>query len=140
MIIMENEDTSQFEYSIDGINYQASNTFGNLSAGSGIAYVREINGCGTDFENYIIHLVPRFFTPNNDSYNDLFTLAGISSYPDATLTVLDRYGKIITQLSRLNRTWDGTYNGAILPATDYWYVLKLDDQTAEIKGHFSLMR
>lgn len=140
MIIMENRDTADFEYSIDGVNYQASNTFSNLSAGTGTAYVRDVNGCGTDTDTYKIYLVPKFFSPNNDSYNELFTIAGLSAYPEADLTIFDRYGKIITNLNQHHRTWDGTYNGTLLPAADYWYVLKLDKQSAEIRGHFSLLR
>ena len=140
MIIMENEDTSDFEYSINGTDYQQSNTFTNLPSGSGTAYVREINGCGTDSATYRINLVPKFFSPNNDSYNDLFTIAKMSSYPKATLYIFDRYGKLLSKLDQRNRTWDGTYNGKLLPAADYWYVLKLDEQSPEIRGHFSLMR
>lgn len=140
MIIMENYDTSEFEYSIDGINYQPSNTFTNLAMGTGMAYVRHAYGCGSDFEKYTINLVPAFFTPNNDSYNDVFTIARMSAYPEATLTIFDRYGKIITRLNYQNRSWDGTYKGKPLPATDYWYILKLDKHSPEITGHFSLMR
>jgi gliding motility-associated-like protein len=140
MILLENEDISNFEYSLDGIIYQSSNTFINLPAGSGTAYVREINGCGSDSGRYTINLVPKFFTPNNDSYNDVFTIADITEYPNVSLTIYDRYGKAITSLNRANRVWDGTYNGELLPATDYWYILQLDFQSPEIQGHFSLMR
>lgn len=61
-------------------------------------------------------------------------------YPEATVIVFDRFGKLITQLDKRNRNWDGTFNGNELPATDYWYVIKLNKTSPEIKGHVSLIR
>jgi gliding motility-associated-like protein len=135
------EDSSQaYEYSLDGINYKASPLFRGLKQGSYIAFARSLNGCGVDTRNFTILLVQPFFTPNNDTVNDVFSIAAMESYPDATVTVFDRYGKIITRLNRSNREWDGTYNGNRLPATDYWYVIQLDRFSPEIRGHVSLVR
>jgi gliding motility-associated-like protein len=139
-IMLKNENLQDYEYSLDGIAYQSSNTFNNLPAGTGTVFVREKHGCGNDYGSYIIYILPKYFTPNNDNINDLFTVAGMSAYPQVSVTIYDRYGKVITTLSQRNHSWDGTYNGTPLPATDYWYVLKLDDASPQIRGHFSLMR
>jgi len=87
-----------------------------------------------------VYMLPKFFTPNGDNTNDNFTLAGMSAFPEATINIFDRYGQIVASLNKSNRTWDGTFNGNKLPATDYWYVIKLDSKSDEIKGHFSLIR
>jgi gliding motility-associated-like protein len=41
------------QYSLDGINYQSSNTFGGLSAGNYTAYFRDANNCGGN-QNFAI--------------------------------------------------------------------------------------
>jgi gliding motility-associated-like protein len=130
-----------FEYSIDGSNYQSSNVFTNVSSGHQTAYVREINSCENPItKNFIVLIAPKYFTPNSDGFNDVWEIKGIVNYPLAELTIFDRYGKTITQLNSYNRSWDGTFNKNILPATDYWYVLKLDKDSQEVRGHFSLKR
>lgn len=129
-----------FEFSIDGLNYQDSNVFTNAPSGLQTAYVRDRKQCATDAKTFIVIIIPKFFTPNNDGYNDVWEVKGLADYPLGEVTLFDRYGKLITQLNSYNRSWDGTFNKRTLPATDYWYVLKLDPQSPEVKGHFSLKR
>ncbi|WP_254454485.1 T9SS type B sorting domain-containing protein [Flavobacterium sp. M31R6] len=136
--LIKNED--YFEYSIDGIYYQSSNVFTNAPSGLQTAYVREINQCSIDDKPFIVIIVPKYFTPNNDGYNDVWEIKGLINYPLAEVILFDRYGKKIAQLNHSNRGWDGTFNKNPLPATDYWYVLKLDTNSPELKGHFSLKR
>ncbi|WP_269221761.1 T9SS type B sorting domain-containing protein [Flavobacterium sp. IMCC34518] len=136
--LVQNED--YFEYSIDGINYQNSNVFTNAPSGLQMAYVRDINQCNNDYKPFIVIIVPKFFTPNNDGNNDVWEIKGLINYPLAQVTLFDRYGKLITHLDSYFRSWDGTFNKNPLPATDYWYVIKLDKDSPEVKGHFSLKR
>lgn len=134
------KDESYFEFSIDGNNYQSSNVFTNVSSGLKTGYVREVNFCSGDQKTFIVFIIPKFFTPNNDTFNDYWEVKGLINYPLAEITIFDRYGKLITQLNSYNYSWDGTFNNNPLPATDYWYVLKLDPNSPELKGHFSLKR
>ena len=136
--LVKNE--SYFEFSIDGINYQSSNVFTNAPSGLQTAYVREVNLCSIDQKSFIVIIVPKFFTPNNDGHNDIWEIKALINYPLSEVTVFDRYGKLITQLNSFNQSWDGTFNKNQLPSTDYWYVLKLDKESPELKGHFSLKR
>jgi gliding motility-associated-like protein len=139
-IIMSDPEISNYEYALDGGSYRDSNVFYNLLPGQHTVQARSINGCGSDTARFNVYMIPKFFTPNGDNINDVFTIAGMATYPKATITIFDRYGKVVAGLSSQNRSWDGTFDGARLPATDYWYIIKLDDETPEIKGHFSLIR
>lgn len=139
-VLLTNANMEDYEFSIDGINFQASNVFENVPSGLGTVTVRDRNSCGEAKNTFIVYIIPTFFSPNNDTFNDVFTVEGLLHYPNATVTIFDRYGKLITRLSRNKHAWDGTYNGKVMPASDYWYVIKLDDNQPEIRGHFSLIR
>lgn len=131
-----------FEYSIDGINFQDSNFFTVSEGGLYTAYVREKNfNCGFLTEQpFVVILVPPFFTPNGDGFNDIFVVKGLDRFPNSSLTIFNRYGKFIHHIVPSQTFWDGTLNGEKLPADDYWYVLKIDETTPTRKGHFSLLR
>ena len=131
--------SGDYEYSLDGINYQSSNVFENAIGGIKKAYVREKNNCGEAIFDFILIIIPKFFTPNGDTYNDFFSMEGFQFINNTTIAIFDRYGKLITYLNKKNLTWDGTLLGKPLPANDYWYKVILQDGT-ELKGHFALIR
>ena len=85
--------------------------------------------------------IPKFFTPNNDGYNDYWNIKGANGTfnNSAQILIFDRYGKLIKQINASSNGWDGTYIGNQMPADDYWYTIKLEDGR-ETKGHFSLKR
>jgi gliding motility-associated-like protein len=134
------KEASYFEYSVDGTNFQDSNTFYDVPGGLQTAYVREKSGCGGTTRNFVVLVFPAFFTPNNDTYNDFWEVTGMENYPQAEVTIFDRYGKLVAQLNASKMSWDGTYEKIPLPASDYWYALKIDDSKPIFRGHFSLKR
>jgi len=140
VVIYLKQEEIYFEYSVDGINYQSSNVFFNVPSGLLTAYVREINLCSYDSQNFIILIAPKFFTPNGDTYNDFWEVEGSINYPQVEISIFNRYGKLISVLNANKLTWDGTLNEYALPSDDYWYVLKIDETTPEKRGHFSLKR
>ncbi|MCI9843201.1 T9SS type B sorting domain-containing protein [Flavobacterium pectinovorum] len=132
-----------FEYSVDGSNYQNSNTFYDVPGGLQTAYVKvKNNQCNSNetIQDFIVIIIPSFFTPNNDGFNDLWEITGMENYPKAQVTIFDRYGKLLIQLNINKLSWDGTFKKAPLPASDYWYTLKIDDTKPLFRGHFSLKR
>ncbi len=139
-VVMAENDPENYTYSLDRVTYQLSPVFANLGSGVYTVYAKSVNACGEDRKTFFVDLIPKVFTPNGDLVNDYFTLSGMNQLPQATVVIFDRYGKLITTLNSQNRYWDGTLNGSPLPAADYWYIVKIDDTTPEIKGHFSLMR
>ncbi len=128
-----------FEYSIDGINYQDSNLFEYLLGGIYTVYVQDKNGCGQDSEEVVIIDYPKFFTPNNDGENDKWQIKGMLRFPDAQVNIYDRFGKIIYIQLNNNDAWDGYYNGSPLPSADYWFSADFGNGKV-FNGHFSLIR
>jgi gliding motility-associated-like protein len=64
--------------------------------------------------------------------------------PDAKIYIYDRYGKLLKQITptATSQGWDGTYIGASMPSTDYWFTIeyKENDQQKLFKAHFALKR
>ncbi len=139
-VIYLKKEADYFEYSVDGTNYQDSNVFYDVPGGLRTAYAREKSGCGETTQTFVVLVFPAFFTPNNDSYNDLWEVTGMENYPQAEVTIFDRYGKLIAQLNASKMSWDGTFEKTPLPASDYWYALKIDNTKPVLRGHFSLKR
>ncbi|OAZ04364.1 T9SS type B sorting domain-containing protein [Flavobacterium succinicans] len=128
-----------FEYSIDGFNFQNNNTFNNISGGVYEVQVRDKKGCGFDKREIVLIDYPKFFTPNNDGYNDYWHILGIEKFPESITNIYDRYGKLLKRLTFKDSGWDGTLNGEKLFATDYWFTVELGNGR-NFKGHFSLKR
>ena len=129
-----------YEYAVDGSSYQLSPIFENLKGGLKTFYVKESNCSFVDVITIPLLIIPRFITPNNDTHNDYFVVEGLELYPEALVQLFDRYGKILYQHNGNLVKWDGTYNGKHLPSSDYWYVIKLNEEELPIKGHFTLIR
>lgn len=140
VVVYLKKEQNYFEYSVDGTNFQDSNVFFDVPGGLQTAYVREKNGCGGTAKNFVVLVFPAFFTPNNDTFNDFWEVTGMENYPQAQVTIFDRYGKLLAQLSISRMSWDGTFNKTPLPASDYWYALKIDNTQPVLRGHFSLKR
>jgi gliding motility-associated-like protein len=133
-----------YEYALDDPfgPYQESNVFENVASGVRTVYVRDALGlCGIAEESVSIVGYPRFFTPNGDGENDVWGLNGFNSTFrfNGVVRIFDRQGKLVSQLSASQGFWDGTYRGAEMPASDYWFVATLEDGS-RITGHFALRR
>lgn len=129
-----------YEYSIDGINFQNSPTFTNIKSGEYTAYVIDKNFCGsaTPYDFFVMDY-PKFFTPNGDGKNEIWRVPYLNSQPNATVSIFNRYGKLIYFFKGNQAGWNGMHDGKTLPATDYWFKITLQSGR-EIKGHFSLLR
>ncbi len=137
-------DPDDYEYALDDPSgpYQTSNVFQNLVPGIYTVYVRNINGnCAINSRMVSVIGFPKFFTPNNDSFNDTWNVLGVSAQFQAgsSIYIFDRFGKLLKQVSPSGPGWDGTYNGSPLPSSDYWFRVQLEDGR-EFKGHFTLKR
>lgn len=127
-----------YEYSIDGINYQSSHIFSNIPRGQYTIYVRTI-GCDTIIRQEYFHFyIQKFMTPNDDGDHDYFVLNVSQFFTSSQVYIFDRFGKMLFNAVNADVTWDGTFKGEDLPNSDYWYRIILDNQ--EFIGHFTLKR
>lgn len=130
----------EYEYSLDGVNYQTSPQFLNLPINDYIVFVREAN-CFEQVNSDLLFLLyyNKFFTPNGDGYNDYWQIINSKKDEQIQTFIYDRYGKQLAQLDHDDKGWDGTYNGMPLPTSDYWFkVIRSNGKTHY--GHFTLRR
>ena len=133
-----------YEYALDDINgpYRDSNFFNNVPIGIHDVYIRDANGCGIAGPITTPVLgVPHFFTPNGDGFNDTWNVKGVSKDFNylSIIYIFDRFGKLLKQIGTTGTGWDGTFNGHLMPADDYWYNIQFEDGRSA-KGHFTLKR
>jgi len=92
-------------------------------------------------------VIPNAFTPNGDGANDVWRLdedddgSDMYLYPDAELTIINRWGEIIYFSSDVaNEPWDGTYKGRDLAIDSYYYMLDLKNGDPVITGNVTIVR
>ncbi len=98
-----------------------------------------------DAERHVCLIIPTAFTPNNDSYNDVWNIPGIKDhYPEAYVYVYNRRGDLLfsgrgRDSGDDNGMWDGRYKGRLLPMDTYHFII-INDGKVLYKGHLSLIR
>ncbi|MGB6151999.1 MAG: T9SS type B sorting domain-containing protein [Pricia sp.] len=140
------EGPNALEYRLDNGTYQESGTFTNVSPGEHTVTVNDPQGCGAVTENIVVVGFPKFFTPNNDGVNDVWHISGLELLQDPSVSIFDRYGKLMVKLDGTAHNWMGTFRGRLLPESDYWFRLTYKDGDGQtviakyIDNHFSLKR
>ena len=135
-----------FEYALNDGPFQSSPVFEDVPAGSHQVHMRDTLGCGQVSENITVVGFLPFFTPNGDGLNDQWQVIGMEMLQEPVVQIFDRYGKLLKQLDGSSSGWDGTFNGRLLPASDYWFRLSYLDNEGQrvearyLNAHFSLKR
>ncbi|RZJ58649.1 MAG: T9SS type B sorting domain-containing protein, partial [Flavobacterium sp.] len=93
-IIIPNADL--FEFALNESGFSDSTFFNGLNPGLYTVHIRSKDGCMETSRETAILNYPKFFTPNGDTYNDFWRIPFLSFFPDAHITIFDRYGKVIT--------------------------------------------
>lgn len=139
--------TGPYLFSIDSLPFQTSNVFTQLTPGVHTVSITDVNNCTDVTKRVTVLGFPNYFTPNGDGKNDFWNIHYFDAQPNAKIYIYDRFGKLITQLSPQSPGWDGSYNGKLMPSTDYWFMVEfLDyDENGEMvwqtfKSHFSMLR
>jgi len=136
----------QLEYP-DGTTsaFQTSNVFTNLEPGEYFVNIYDTLGnCSPSRVGpiYIINY-PNYFTPNGDGVHETWNISDLAQQPNSVISIFDRYGKLLKQITPNGTGWDGKYNGKDMPSTDYWFSVEYTTQTNQkgvFKSHFSLKR
>ena len=141
-IILTSENIDAYEFALDDPSgsYQAENIFYNVAPGLHHVYIRNTNGnCAMTSIAVSVVGFPKFFTPNNDGFNDYWQVIGADHELVSDIFIFDRFGKLLAKLDPASTGWNGFYNDKRMPPTDYWYKVKLQDGRV-YRGHFSLKR
>lgn len=74
-------------------------------------------------------VVPSLFTPNNDGVNDNFLVPCFEAdiFPNNIVSIFNQWGDEVYRSENYQNDWQGTYNGADLPASTYYYVVEFGD-------------
>ncbi len=86
--------------------------------------------------------LPTAFSPNNDGFNDYLHLMG-EGIVSMNLTLYNRWGEMVVNLSNPAESWDGTYKGEPAPAGVYAYklfVVLKDGEEINQSGNITLIR
>jgi len=88
----------------------------------------------TLFEGTSKFIIPEGFSPNNDNYNDMFVIDGLTPEDNAKLTVYNRWGNKVYESQPYKNSWAGNslvglYVGPNeLPVGTYYYIFEVQDE------------
>jgi len=82
-------------------------------------------------------IVPNIFTPNGDSFNDVFFIENLDQYPGSGLKIYSRWGRKVYQNDDYKNDWDGEkFVDGI-----YFYILTVSDPEQGTKtGHVTILK
>ena len=108
-------------------------------------HVQSLEGCGIANDDVLVRVfkkvdIPNAFSPNGDGINDKWMLKNIDTYPEADITVFNRYGQLLYKAKGNSQPWDGIYNGRPLPVASYYYVIDLKNNFPKLSGWIMLLR
>jgi gliding motility-associated-like protein len=118
----------------------------NITAGIYTVTIADFYDCIAELDVevkniYDICLVPaNVLTPNGDGKNDYWRIEYIELYPNATVQVFDRTGRVVFESTGYDGQFDGTYNGNNLPVGSYMYIIDLKDGSDPMRGFVDIIR
>ena len=135
--------SGNYEFQLDGGSWQSNSIFEYVTGcDEHIVVARDVDGCIFETQTSVMIMdYPKFLTPNGDGYNDTWNIKCLRENPVAKVSVFDRFGKLIISFSPRENSWDGRFNGQLLPGSDYWFVaeyLNNNGIQATFRSHFSL--
>jgi gliding motility-associated-like protein len=123
-------------------------TMGNLvasgnqytAAETGVYSIIARNGFCYDTSRVVLTFIPceitapNVFTPNNDGFNDALKFTNLEYYSGSSLTVYNRWGRVVYKVADYKNDWDGSG----LDDGVYYYILTLP-ATVSLTGSGKLL-
>jgi len=118
-----------YDWSMDGTgDFDDLEDQFNLSPGTYQVIVIDENGCKDTIDVFITDemaiFIPTGISPNADGVNDTWDIQGIDLLNDYEVKVLNRWGHVLYSAKNNFSPWDATYKGALVPTSDYYYVIE----------------
>jgi gliding motility-associated-like protein len=76
-------------------------------------------------------------TPNNDGVNDTWIIENIADYPKNHVTIYNRWGEAVSDITGYNNTtkvWPLGAERSSLQSSTYFYIIDLGDSSKPVKG------
>ena len=106
----------------------------------------EVTTCGMVLGEEFCLKVFNEFSPNNDGFNDVFTVQCIEDYSN-TVEIYNRNGNLVYKTADYRNTWDGMANvkgvlnkGDHLPSGTYYYSIQIPELERNLVGWLQLAR
>lgn len=145
------EEKVTFDAGFGGVSYnwstQQTGQYIEVGPGKQTIWVDVTNekGCTTR-DTVVVDLcrnykIPNAFTPNGDNDNDTWNIQWLEFYPEATVEIYDRWGRIVFKSKGFPSSgWNGRSNGKPLPMDSYYYVITLQNGIEPIVGNVTIIR
>ncbi len=91
----------------------------------------------------LLGVIPNTITPNDDNVHDTWKINNISLFPEASIQIYDRWGRVIyEQDGGYENDWEGKdSSGKDLPVDTYFYIIDLKVKgTSPISGNVTIIR
>jgi gliding motility-associated-like protein len=109
--------------------------------------VSDLNGCTLTKDvkvtpvNDICLVIPEAFSPNGDLVNDYWNIGLIDLYPEAEITIFNRWGEQLWKSARgYPDPWDGKSGGKKVAMDSYHYIIELHNGSKLIIGNVTVVR
>ena len=119
------------------ITYTPNNDYCDTAVPDELEYVLcNTFGCDTTTVSFFVTcadlVVYTGFSPNGDGINDVFFIEGVENFPDNELNIFNRWGNEVYFEQGYLNTWDGSWNGKLLPDGTYFYVFQYKNGQGEV--------
>ncbi|WHF51217.1 choice-of-anchor L domain-containing protein [Chryseobacterium gotjawalense] len=121
-----------YSYSLDNVNFQASNIFYNVPRGKHTVYVKDAQNCDSVAKEFLIINLINVITPNSDGHNDVLDYSDLKIKENVSIQIFDRYGNMVFSSKDKQFIWDGKSGGRALPTANYWYILNWTEPDTQL--------
>ncbi len=85
-------------------------------------------------------IIPNAFSPNGDGINDTWKITYLNVYPEAVVSIFDRYGIRLFESKRSGIEWNGFYKEKSLPIGTYYYIIDPKNGQKILNGSVTIIK
>ena len=112
-----------------------------------ITYQLQLTGEGYCMVSDTLHIkvmkmpeIPNVFSPNGDGIHDTWQIKYLQDYPNSSLEIFNRTGRLVYSSKGNGRAWDGTWEGKPVPVATYYYLIQLHNGQPPLSGSVTVIR
>lgn len=131
---------------LGGLKINGDFNSGQITSDTFIPINYSIITFGSSLETVIKNLDNYILTPNNDGNNDFLEIEAVSSSPNNSLQIFNRWGRMVYSKENYTNTFDGKSNVNMvvqnklnLPDGIYFYIIDLKDIKIKHQGYLYLI-